>query len=413
MPHAVQVKTKVNTYLRMDNNKGILHGYRVLDFGRYIAGPFCGTLLGDYGAEVIRVERVKGSEDRYLQPVTDKGEGSMFLQLNRNKLGFTLNPTKPEGKSIVEKLVKTADIVIANLPDSTLKAMHLDYQSLEKVNPKIILTSNTAFGTTGPYSDRVGFDGVAQAMSGAMNMTGDPDIPLKAFSPYVDFCTASLAAYGTLLAILERQKTGKGQRVQTSLLSTALTMTNSHVMEQKLLKKNRIATRNRSQTSAPADTFQTKDGWVLVHTVGQPLFERWAELIGEPEWISDPRFKDDISRGDHGEIISNRMAKWCKDKTNKEVLNKLDKARIPGGEVLRAKEVLEEQHIIARNLFLDLEYANLKEPAPIMSPAVELSENPGHINHSAPLLGEHTETIMIELGYTKEEIKNLKNNKII
>ena len=397
----------------MDNNKGILHGYRVLDFGRYIAGPFCGTLLGDYGAEVIRVERVKGSEDRYLQPVTDKGEGSMFLQLNRNKLGFTLNPTKPEGKSIVEKLVKTADIVIANLPDSTLKAMHLDYQSLEKVNPKIILTSNTAFGTTGPYSDRVGFDGVAQAMSGAMNMTGDPDIPLKAFSPYVDFCTASLAAFGTLLAILERQKTGKGQRVQTSLLSTALTMTNSHVMEQKLLKKNRIATRNRSQTSAPADTFQTKDGWVLVHTVGQPLFERWAELIGEPEWISDPRFKDDISRGDHGEIISNRMAKWCKDKTNKEVLNKLDKARIPGGEVLRAKEVLEEQHIIARNLFLDLEYANLKEPAPIMSPAVELSENPGHINHSAPLLGEHTETIMIELGYTKEEIKNLKNNKII
>ena len=397
----------------MDNNKGILHGYRVLDFGRYIAGPFCGTLLGDYGAEVIRVERVKGSEDRYLQPVTDKGEGSMFLQLNRNKLGFTLNPTKPEGKSIVEKLVKTADIVIANLPDSTLKAMHLDYESLEKVNPKIILTSNTAFGTTGPYSDRVGFDGVAQAMSGAMNMTGDPDIPLKAFSPYVDFCTASLAAYGTLLAILERQKTGKGQRVQTSLLSTALTMTNSHVMEQKLLKKNRIATRNRSQTSAPADTFQTKDGWVLVHTVGQPLFERWAELMGEPEWIGDPRFKDDISRGDHGEIISNRMAKWCKDKTNKEVLNKLDKARIPGGEVLRAKEVLEEQHIIARNLFLDLEYANLKEPAPIMSPAVELSENPGHINHSAPLLGEHTETIMIELGYTKEEIKNLQNNKII
>ena len=402
-----------NTFLRMDNNKGILHGYRVLDFGRYIAGPFCGTLLGDYGAEVIRVERVKGSEDRYLQPVTDKGEGSMFLQLNRNKLGFTLNPTKPEGKSIVEKLVKTADIVIANLPDSTLKAMHLDYESLEKVNPKIILTSNTAFGTPGPSSDRVGFDGGAQAMSGAMNMTGDPDIPLKAFSPYVDFCTASLAAYGTLLAILERQKTGKGQRVQTSLLSTALTMTNSHVMEQKLLKKNRIATRNRSQTSAPADTFQTKDGWVLVHTVGQPLFERWAELIGEPEWISDPRFKDDISRGDHGEIISNRMAKWCKDKTNKEVLNKLDKARIPGGEVLRAKEVLEEQHIIARNLFLDLEYANLKEPAPIMSPAVELSENPGHINHSAPLLGEHTETIMIELGYTKEEIKKLKNNKII
>ena len=187
----------------MNKKKGILESYRVLDFGRYIAGPFCGMLLSDYGAEVIRIERVDGSEDRYLQPVTNKGEGSMFLQLNRNKLGFTLNPRKPEGKKIIEKLVKTADIVIANLPDSTLKSMNIDYDSLKSINPKIILTSNTAFGTTGPYSERVGFDGVAQAMSGAMDMTGEPGTPSKAFSPYVDFCTASLAAFGTLLAILE------------------------------------------------------------------------------------------------------------------------------------------------------------------------------------------------------------------
>ena len=156
----------------MSNQKEVLKGYRVLDFGRYIAGPFCGALLSDFGAEVIRVERVKGSEDRFTTPVSDDEDGSMFLQMNRNKLGFTLNPMKPEGKEIIAKLTKTADVVIANLPEKTLEEMGLDFESLSRINPKIILTSNTAFGTSGPYADRVGFDGVAQAMSGSMDMTG-------------------------------------------------------------------------------------------------------------------------------------------------------------------------------------------------------------------------------------------------
>ena len=147
---------------------------------RYIAGPFCGALLADYGAEVIRIERVDGSEDRYVTPVTEDGQGAMFLQLNRNKLGMTLNPTKEKGQEVIKRLVENSDIVIANLPESTLKSMGLDYESLYKINPKIILTSNTAFGTTGPYAERVGFDGVAQAMSGAMDMTGNPDEPTKA-----------------------------------------------------------------------------------------------------------------------------------------------------------------------------------------------------------------------------------------
>ena len=138
----------------MSEQKEIFKGYRVLDFGRYIAGPFCGALLSDFGAEVIRVERVKGSEDRFTTPVSDEEDGSMFLQMNRNKLGFTLNPMKPEGKEIIAKLTKTADVVIANLPEKTLEAMGLDFDSLTKVNPKIILTSNTAFGTSGPKFQR-------------------------------------------------------------------------------------------------------------------------------------------------------------------------------------------------------------------------------------------------------------------
>ena len=391
----------------------ILEGVKVLDFGRYIAGPFCGALLADYGADVIRIERVNGSEDRFVTPVTEDGQGAMFLQLNRNKLGLTLNPTKEKGKEIIKKLVERSDIVIANLPEQTLKSMSLDYERLKVINPGIILTSNTAFGTSGPYAERVGFDGVAQAMSGAMDMTGDPDQPTKAYAPYVDFCSASLAAFGTVLAYLEKLKTGRGQRVQTSLLQTALTTTNNLLIEQELLDINRIASMNRAQTSGPSDTFQTKDGWILVQTVGQPLFERWVNLMGEEEWLDDERFKDDLSRGDNGYLISERMSEWCAERTSKEAINELEKSRIPVGEVLRAQETLKERHIVEKGSFVKLSYPTLKEEYSVVGPAIELSENPGKIKHRSPELGEHNQQILMELGYTQEEINQLKKDRII
>ena len=391
----------------------ILEGVKVLDFGRYIAGPFCGALLADYGAEVIRIERVNGSEDRYVTPVTEDGQGAMFLQLNRNKLGLTLNPTKDKGKEIIKKLVERSDIVIANLPEQTLKSMSLDYERLKVINPGIILTSNTAFGTSGPYAERVGFDGVAQAMSGAMDMTGDPDQPTKAYAPYVDFCSASLAAFGTVLAYLEKLKTGRGQRVQTSLLQTALTTTNNLLIEQELLDINRIASMNRAQTSGPSDTFQTKDGWILVQTVGQPLFERWVNLMGEEEWLDDERFKDDLSRGDNGHLISEKMSEWCAERTSKEAIDELEKSRIPVGEVLRAQETLKERHIVEKGSFVKLSYPTLKEEYSVVGPAIELSENPGKIKHRSPELGEHNQQILMELGYTQEEINQLKKDRII
>ena len=252
----------------------VLKGIKVLDFGRYIAGPFCATLLGDLGAEVIRIEKVDGSEDRFLSPITDEGDGALFLQLARNKQSMTLNPMKPEGREIVKKLVATADVVVANLPPDTLEALGLDYESLATIKPDIILTMISAFGRGGPYSNRVGFDGLGQAMSGNMYMSGTPDQPVKAYAPFIDFGTASLAAFGTMSALFERQKTGKGQIVEGSLFNTALTMMNGTVIEQAAIQRNRVATLNRSQTSAPADTFKTKDGWVLVQSVGGPLFKR-------------------------------------------------------------------------------------------------------------------------------------------
>ena len=391
----------------------VLKGVKVLDFGRYIAGPFCGTLLGDLGADVIRIEKVDGSEDRFLSPITEDGDGALFMQLARNKRSLTLNPMKPEGREVVKRLVATADVVVANLPPDTLEAMGLDYNSLRAIKPDIILTMISAFGRGGPYSNRVGFDGLGQAMSGNMYMSGTSEQPVKAYAPFIDFGTASLAAFGTMSALFERQKTGRGQIVEGSLFNTALTMMNGTVIEQAAIKANRLATLNRSQTSAPADTFKTKDGWVLVQTVGGPLFKRWTDLMGEDHWLDDDRFKTDISRGDNGEIISERLASWCAERTNEEVLTEMEKARIPAGPILSPQQVLEDPHIAAKGLFESVEYPGLDTPAPLMRTPVELSETPGEIRSRAPKLGENTDEIMKELGYDQNQIIDLRNKRVI
>ncbi len=391
----------------------VLQGIRVLDFGRYIAGPYCGTLLGDMGAEVIRIEKIDGSEDRFLSPISDKGDGALFMQLARNKKCMTLNPMKPEGREIVKKLVKTADVVIANLPPDTLAAMGLDYASLKASKSDIILTTISAFGRGGPYANRVGFDGLGQAMCGAMYMSGTPDQPMKAYPPFIDFGTASLAAFGTMAALFERQKTGRGQMVEGSLFNTALTMMNGTAIEQHAIQRNRFATLNRSQTSGPADTCKTKDGWVLVQSVGGPLFKRWADLMGEQHWLEDPRFKDDISRGDNGELISERLAAWCAERTSAEVLSAMEEARLPAGPILSPQEVLDDPHIAAKGLFQPVDYPGLDKPAPLMKTPVELSETPGEIRSRPPTLGEHTNQIMRGLGYAETEIADLKEKRII
>ncbi|MBP79407.1 MAG: formyl-CoA transferase [Deltaproteobacteria bacterium] len=390
-----------------------LKGIRVLDFGRYIAGPFCGALLADMGAEVIRIEKVDGSEDRYLAPISEGGEGGAFMQLARNKRGLTLNPMKPEGREIVKKLVAKTDVVIANLPPDTLKTMGLDYESLKKVKPDIILTMISAFGTGGPYSNRVGFDGLGQAMSGAMYLSGTPEQPVKSYTPFIDFGTASLAAFGTMTALFERQKSGLGQIVEGSLFNTALTMMNGTAIEQDALKVNRVASLNRAQTTAPSDTFKTKNGWVLVQSVGGPLFERWARLMGEEHWITDPRMKDDLSRGEHGQIISDRMSIWCAERTSEEALAEMEEARLPAGPVLSPQQVLDDPHIKAKNLFQATDFPGLDKPAPLMRTPVELSKTPGEIRHRAPQLGEHTDAILMEIGYNASEIAELRSKRIV
>ncbi|MBV1881162.1 MAG: CoA transferase [Pseudomonadales bacterium] len=392
---------------------GVLDGIRVLDFGRYIAGPHCAALLADYGAEVIRLEKIDGNEDRFLFPITENGEGAAFLQHARNKLGMTLNPTKPEGREIVKKLVATADVVVANVPVNVLKTMGIDYESLKAIKSDIILTTSSAFGSIGPYSEKVGFDGVAQAISGNLHLSGFPDRPMKNFNPYVDFTTAILCAYGTVLAILERNKTGKGQIVEGSLLASAVNVANASLMEQSVLQSNREATGNRSPYASPSDAFQTTDGWVFVQAIGQGLFERWVTLVDQPQLLEDPRFKDDLGRGINGEAISEIMAAWCKDKSNAEVLTALEKARLPAGEILTPQECLDHPQVKAPNLLQYTDFPGLSKPAPMSSPPIKLSETPGEIKRRPPTLGEHTDEILLTLGYSGNEIAELRKKRIV
>lgn len=402
-----------------DSKSGVLSGVRVLDFGRYIAGPYCAALLGDLGAEVIRIEKRDGSEDRFVQPIVPDagagqgGEGAMFLQMNRNKRGLTLDPMTETGRGIVKRLIATADVVVANLPPSTLAAMGLDYESLTAVKPNIILTTVSAFGHGGPYSERTGFDGVAQSMVGAAHLTGTPDEPVKSYAPWVDFGTASVTAFGTLAALMERAKTGRGQIVEGALLSTALAYFNFHLIEQDLRQTNRNAIGNRSPYAGPADIVRTKDGWILVQAIGAPLFKRWARLMGEDHWLTDPRFKDDLARGDNGEVLSERTSQWAATRTTQEALAELEKARIPAGAVNTVQEALDDPHIKAMGYLQPMDFPGLPGPAPIMEMPVRLSQTPGTLRTRAPLLGEHTDEILTSLGYSPEEIAGFRAEGVI
>ncbi len=398
----------------MKTSEGVLAGIRVLDFGRFIAGPFCGALLADHGADVVRIDRIGGSEDRFLLPLAESGEGPMFMQVNRGKRSLTLDPTSPEGREIVRKLIAHSDVVIANLPGSTLVSMGLDYKTVSAINPGIILVSTNAFGRSGPDSDKVGFNGIAEALSGTIYLGGDPGAPRRAVGAYVDYGTAIAAAFGATLALLQRGRTGRGQEVTGSLMATALTISNSLLIEQAIARRDRVPQGNLGFSSAPADLYRCADEqWVIIQVVGQPLWRKFCELLGADDMLRDPRFKDDFSRGENARLISERLARWCAERSRSDVLSEFEGARIPAGPVYSPQEALDDAHIRASGILRDLEFPGTSKPAPVVDTPIRLSATPGAIRGRAPLAGEHTDAVLAEIGYSAAEIERLRGAGVV
>ncbi len=386
---------------------GPFSGIRVLDIGKYIAAPFCASMLGDMGADVIRVEPIGGSDDRTVMPVTE-ASGALHLHVNRSKRSIAIDLKRPEARAVLCRLIEASDVVVTNMPNGMLKRLKLDYDTINAIKPSIIHTNITAFGDVGPESEGIGFDGIGQAMSGAVYLSGFDGRPTRCAASYVDYATAMASAFATAAAIHERSRTGEGKNIQSSLLRTALTITNPILIEQALGVRTRTAIGNRSPIAGPSDIFKTNDAWITVQVIGADMFRRWAELIGRAELVDEPRFADDIKRGENGEELSKLMQSWCGGRSSEDCLSALRTARIPGCRVLAPKDVLTEPQNVEGGFFNWVDFDELNRSMPLVSP-VKPFEPP----RAAPALGADTDSVLSELGYTRAEIDALRQNDII
>ena len=392
---------------------GVLDGVRVLDYGRFIAAPWCSALLADMGADVLRVEKREGGEDRWVQSVTEGGEGGTFLQCNRNKRSLTLDSTTPEGAEITRRLVERSDVVIANMPLAGMKASRLDYETLRAIKQDVILASATAFGEGVPSSERIGFDGAGQVMSGAVYRQGLPDLPIRTVVPQADFGTALTLTIGVMMALYHRLQTGQGQHVEAALLPTALMLSNAFLIERQLLGVDKPRMGNRGASVAPCDLYRVSDGWVLLQVAGRPMFKRWCRLIGREDLIDDPRFVDDDARWEHGDELNDLMQEWCDGKSKADALALLEAAKLPAAPLNSPQDALDDPHVRAMGFLKSVPFPGAPRDVPIVETPFRMSATPGSIRRRAPLLGEHTDEVLSEIGYGAGEIADLRARSIV
>jgi CoA:oxalate CoA-transferase len=395
---------------------GVLAGVRVLDLSRFQSGPVCGMLLGDMGAEVIRIEEPEGAPDRSWGLLGPDGETLSYKIVGRNRKGITLRVGKPEGKRIFDELVKKSDAVLHNFTPGTSIAEELDYERLKKINPSIIVAAISGFGQNGPDAKLVCFDHIAQARSGGMILTGFPgDPPLKTTITHNDLGAGAYAALGIVTALYHREKTGQGQLIDVSLFDVAFFATQcmGAFLLYKLYGEIRRQVGNRGFHSY-LGCFEAKDGWVFLSGTTNPIWRRLAKAIGREDMARNPKFnRNDMVRFDNADLIDQVLQEWVAQRTVAEVIAVLQKARVPCSVVNTVDQLAGDPQVAAREMIVNMDYPGLGN-LPLPGLPVKLSLTPGSIRSRAPKVGEHNEEIYSELlGLSQGELLKLKEIDII
>ena len=383
---------------------GPLAGMRVLELAQIMAGPTCGALLADLGADVIKVEKVGGGDDSrgYREPRVN-GVSAPFLMMNRNKRGIVLDLKHPQGRAILLRMVRDADVLVENYRRGTLEKLGLAYDVLAEANPALIYCAITGFGRDGPFADKGGFDLVAQGFAGLMAITGEPDRPpVKNGNPVSDINAGILAATGILAAYAHRLKTGRGQIVDTSLMEAALQQTYWHASSYFATGHSPGPLGSAHILTAPYQAFEASDGYINIGGANQANWERIAEVLGHAEWRDDPRFATNSARMENRDALAAAMNAVLVGRTRAEWIARLA-AGVPVGPVHSLGEALTHPQSLARGMVVDLVHPEAGATKAIGCP-IHFSATPTRIDRPAPLLGEHTRELLREFGYDDTQI---------
>jgi crotonobetainyl-CoA:carnitine CoA-transferase CaiB-like acyl-CoA transferase len=384
---------------------GPLAGLRVLELAQIMAGPTCGVMLADLGADVIKVEKLPGGDDSrgYREPRVN-GVSAPFMMMNRGKRGIALDLKRPDGRAILLRMVRTADVLVENYRRDTLEKLGLGYDVLAAVNPALIYCAVTGFGRDGPLADKGGFDLVAQGFAGLMAITGEPERPpVKTGNPVSDINAGILAALGVLAAYAHRLKTGCGQLVDTSLMEAALQQTYWHASSYFATGQSPGPLGSAHILAAPYQAFRASDGYLNIGGANQANWERITDVLGHREWRDDPRFATNTGRMANLDALAALMNAVLSTRTRTEWIAALDAAGVPAGPVHALGEALTHPHTLARGMVVDLVHPEAGATKAIGCP-VHFSATPTRIDRPAPLLGEHTREVLRECGYADEQI---------
>ena len=391
------------------DRSGPLAGLRVVEFAQIMAGPSCGRMLADMGADVIKVEPVAGGDaTRDFRPPDLDGESAAFMMLNRNKRGVALDLKSEGGLEVARRLVERADVLIENHRTGTMDRLGLGYDLLRESNPGLIYCEISGFGRTGPMAHLGGFDLISQGYSGIMSVTGEGEgrPPVKCAPPLTDITAGILAAMGVLAAYVERLETGRGQRVDTSLFEAGVTQSFWQAAMTLATGVSPGPLGSAHPLTAPYQAFETSDGWITVGGSNQATWHRLIETVGLPELAEDPRFLENADRMDHVAELASVLDERFKTRPTAEWLGLLEEGGVPAGPVASIGEMLELPQTLARDMVVEVEHSKLGPVRTVGFP-VKFSETPATIDRGAPLLGEHTQEVLAELGYTDDEIEAL------